>query len=176
MLCVSIVCPEPTPIFWITRSLKVLPFWMGDEHRGREAVSQQWIENGLTQCMYIVYVVSIGWNSALSQEMSRDSVECRQRLKLSWKWRRCREGLRIPGISWNVRRGPGIYWNPSQIVWVTCCLGIRYMECPNASRHFPNHSIKRLLVDAGGRGCCYIVVKPAGIVRHLADHLIYSGM
>ena len=25
-----------------------------------------------------------------------------------------------------------------------------FMECPSAGRYFPNHSIKRLLVEAGG--------------------------
>ena len=44
------------------------------------------------------------------------------------------------------------------------------MKCPSASRHFRNHSIKLLLVDAGGRGRCHIV-KVTCIVRHLAYHL-----
>ena len=44
------------------------------------------------------------------------------------------------------------------------------MECPSASQHFPNHSIKLLLVDAGCRGRCHIV-KLTGIVRYLVDHL-----
>ena len=42
------------------------------------------------------------------------------------------------------------------------------MECPSASRLFPNHSI-RLPVDAGRRGRCHIA-ELAGIVRYLADH------
>ena len=45
------------------------------------------------------------------------------------------------------------------------------MECPGASRHFPIHSIKRLLVDVGVRGHCHIVVKPTGVVRYLKDHI-----
>ena len=45
------------------------------------------------------------------------------------------------------------------------------MECPSTSRHFPDHSIKRLLADAGGSGRCHIIVKPTGIVRYLVDHL-----
>ena len=45
-----------------------------------------------------------------------------------------------------------------------------YMEHRRLSRYFPNYSIKRLLVDAGGRGRCH-VVKPTRIVRYLADHL-----
>ena len=50
------------------------------------------------------------------------------------------------------------------------CLGITW-NVPSASRHFPNNYINRLLVKAGGRGRCHIVVKLTGIVRHLADHL-----
>ena len=46
------------------------------------------------------------------------------------------------------------------------------MECPSESRHFPNHSIKRLLADAGGRGRSHIVAKPTSIVWYLAAHLI----
>ena len=44
------------------------------------------------------------------------------------------------------------------------------MECQSTGRHFPNHSIKLFLVDAGGRGRCHLV-KPTDIVRYLADHL-----
>ena len=44
------------------------------------------------------------------------------------------------------------------------------MECSSASQDPPNHSIKLLLVDAGGRGRCHLV-KPTGIVRYLSDHL-----
>ena len=46
-----------------------------------------------------------------------------------------------------------------------------YRECLSAGWHFLNHSIKLLPVDVGGRARCHSVVKPAGIVRYLADHL-----
>ena len=54
------------------------------------------------------------------------------------------------------------------------------MECPSASRHFPNHSMKLFLVDAGGRGRYHIVIELASIVGYhlwiiLLDHILDMG-